>query len=73
MRKRVEISWVEAGRIALSLERNIPIAQGNKYTIHNHMCFKSYASLSQDTTPVRSIECSEGSPNLMNTIVLKII
>jgi len=41
--------------------------------IHTHMCFKSYAFLSQIQQPVISIECSEGSPNLMNTIVLKII
>jgi len=34
--------------------------------IHNHMCFKSYMFLSQDTT-TRQID----RVNLMNTIVLK--
>ena len=70
MRKRVEITWVVA-RITLSLERKRPYCTGlNKYTIicvSNHMCFSPKIQ-----QPIRSIECSEGSANLMNTNALKI-
>jgi len=71
MRKGVEIAWVET-HIALSLERESSYCTGlNKYTIicvSNHMHFSPKIQ-----QPVRSIECSEGPPNLMNTIVLKIM
>jgi len=61
--------WVEA-RIALSLERKRPYCTGlNKYTsyVFQIIC----VSLPRYNNP--SIECNEGSPNLMNIIVLKII
>jgi len=38
----------------------------NQFSIKNHM--RSSSKIQQ---PIRSIECREGSPNLMNTIVLK--
>ena len=71
MRKGVEIAWVEA-YITLSLDRKRPYCTRlNKYTIicvSNKMCFSPKIQ-----QPVRLIKCSEGSPNLMNTTVLKII
>jgi len=69
MRKEVEITWVEA-YIALSLERKRPHCTGQyKYAIicvSNHMHFSPKIQQS-----VRSIECSKGSLNLMNTTVLR--
>jgi len=69
MRKGVEIAWFEA-HIALSLERKRPYYTGlNKYTIicvSNHMRFSPKIQ-----QPVRSIECSEGSLNFMNTTIFR--
>jgi len=51
----VEIVWFET-HIALSLERKRPHCTGQyKYTIYNHMCFKSHVFLSQDIT-IRQID-----------------
>ena len=71
--ERIEKVWVEACMM-LSLERKRPHCTGQyKYTIHNHMCFKSYVFLSQNTTTRQIDRVQKGSPNLMNINVLKII
>jgi len=61
MREWVEIVWIEV-RLALSWERKCPTAQAKQ----NHMRFSPKIQ-----QLVRSIECSEGSPNLINTIFLR--